>query len=93
MRDNLKCDKNYNSGKRNSVDGGFMRALLFDDIIGNNTVYNKSIDKHKYKSQPWTKEVVFKVYCNDDLNKLPLEILKQMRSYLDNIIDNKEEIN
>lgn len=47
------------------------------------------IDKHKYKSQPWTKEVVFKVYCNDDLNKLPLEILKQMRSYLDTIIENK----
>lgn len=44
-------------------------------------------------SQPWTKETVFKVYCNDDLNKLPLKILKQMRSYLDNIIDNKEEIN
>lgn len=40
-------------------------------------------------SQPWTKEIVFKIYCNDNLYELPLEILKQMRGHLDNIIDSK----
>ena len=39
--------------------------------------------------QPWTKEVVFKVYCNDNLYELPLNILEQMRDHLNNIIDSK----
>ena len=41
------------------------------------------------KSQPWTKETVFKVYCNDNLYELPLNILEQMRDHLNNIIDSK----
>ena len=41
------------------------------------------------KVQPWTKEVVFKVYCNDNLYELPLNILEQMRDHLNNIIDSK----
>ena len=41
------------------------------------------------KTQPWTKEVVFKVYCNDNLYELPLKILEQMRDHLNNIIDSK----
>ena len=41
------------------------------------------------KTQPWTKEVVFKVYCNDNLYELPLNILEQMRDHLNNIIDSK----
>ena len=41
------------------------------------------------KVQPWTKEVVFKVYCNDNLYELPLKVLEQMRDHLNNIIDSK----
>lgn len=41
------------------------------------------------KTQPWTKEVVFKVYRNDNLYELPLNILEQMRDHLNNIIDSK----
>ena len=41
------------------------------------------------KTQPWTKETVFKVYCRDNLYELPLKILEQMRDHLDNIIDSK----
>ena len=41
------------------------------------------------KVQPWTKEVVFKVYCNDNLYELPLNVLEQMRDHLNNIIDSK----
>ena len=41
------------------------------------------------KVQPWTKEIVFKVYCNDNLYELPLNILEQMRDHLNNIIDSK----
>ena len=41
------------------------------------------------KVQPWTKEVVFKVYCNDNLYELPLNVLEQMRNHLNNIIDSK----
>ena len=41
------------------------------------------------KAQPWTKEIVFKVYCRDNLYELPLKILEQMRDHLDNIIDSK----
>ena len=41
------------------------------------------------KTQPWTKEVVFKVYCNDNLYELPLKVLEQMRDHLNNIIDSK----
>lgn len=38
---------------------------------------------------PLTKEAVFKTYCNNNLYELPLNILKQMRAHLDNIIDSK----
>ena len=38
---------------------------------------------------PFTKEVVFKIYCNDNLYELPLKVLEQMRDHLDNIIDSK----
>ena len=38
---------------------------------------------------PLTKEAVFKTYCNNNLYELPLNILKQMRDHLDNIIDSK----
>ena len=41
------------------------------------------------KTEPWTKETVFKVYCNDNLYELPLNILEQMRDHLNNIIDSK----
>lgn len=41
------------------------------------------------KTEPWTKETVFKVYCRDNLYELPLKILEQMRDHLDNIIDSK----
>ena len=41
------------------------------------------------KVQPWTKEAVFKVYCNDNLYELPLNVLEQMRDHLNNIIDSK----
>lgn len=41
------------------------------------------------KTQPWTKEVVFKAYCNDNLYELPLNILEQMKDHLNNIIDSK----
>ena len=41
------------------------------------------------KAQPWTKEIVFKVYCNDNLYELPLNVLEQMRDHLNNIIDSK----
>lgn len=52
----------------------------------------RKTQKNSKNSQPWTKEVVFKTYCNDNLYELPLGILEDMRSYLDNIIDNKKEI-
>lgn len=38
---------------------------------------------------PFTKEAVFKIYCNDNLYELPLKVLEQMRDHLDNIIDSK----
>ena len=41
------------------------------------------------KTEPWTKETVFKVYCRDNLYELPLKILEQMRDHLNNIIDSK----
>lgn len=41
------------------------------------------------KTEPWTKEKVFKVYCRDNLYELPLNILEQMRDHLSNIIDSK----
>lgn len=41
------------------------------------------------KTEPWTKETVFKVYCRDNLYELPLKVLEQMRDHLNNIIDSK----
>lgn len=42
MRVNLKCDKNYNSGMPNSVDGSFMRYLLFEEIVRKYSYINKN---------------------------------------------------
>lgn len=54
--------------------------------------YNCQVYTKLRSEQHWSKESVFKIYCNDNLYELPLEILKQMRGYLNNIIDNKEEL-
>lgn len=60
----------------------------FDGIISIEELRLKEVKNY----QPWTKEVVFKTYCNDNIYELPLKILEDMKSYLDNIIDNKKEI-
>lgn len=40
-------------------------------------------------SAPWTNEVVYGVYCNDDLENLPIHILEQMRDHIEEIIKSK----
>jgi hypothetical protein len=49
----------------------------------------KVIEDIKYQSIEWTPEVVYKVYCKDDLNTLPLPILENMKQYLESVISNK----
>ena len=41
------------------------------------------------KSVEWTKDVAYSVFCNDDLNELPLHILEDMRDYIMEIINTK----
>ena len=41
------------------------------------------------KSVPWTNDVVYKVYCNDNLETLPVKILQQMACHISNIISEK----
>jgi hypothetical protein len=38
----------------------------------------------------WEDEVVYKIYCNDNLEKLPEVILIQMRDHLNKVIARKE---
>jgi hypothetical protein len=46
----------------------------------------KNMDKNVV---PWTPEVVYDVYCNDNLEELPVKILEEMKEHLQNIIDKK----
>ncbi|WP_195966789.1 hypothetical protein [Clostridium sp. 1001283B150210_160208_E6] len=45
--------------------------------------------KQKSCSIGWTDEVVYTVFCNDDLKTLSMGILKQMRNHIDSIIEIK----
>ena len=40
----------------------------------------------------WPNDVVYNIYCNDDLTTLPVKILEQMRDHLQSIIDAKQEV-
>ena len=41
------------------------------------------------KSVPWTNDVVYKTYCNDELETLPVKILQQMACHISYIISGK----
>lgn len=41
----------------------------------------------------WDDEVVFKIYCNDNLRELPRIILLQMKDYIDKILEEKADTN
>ncbi len=47
--------------------------------------FTKIIDDIE-KSNGWTPDVVYKVYCNDDLKTLPFSILEDMKFYIDQVI-------
>lgn len=49
----------------------------------------EEVISNSVKSAEWTKSVVYKVYCNDDLNELPKSILEDMRDYIIEIINSK----
>jgi len=46
------------------------------------SLFNKNI------SVEWTPEVVYSVYCNDDLETLPIGILNDMKLHIENTINN-----
>lgn len=48
--------------------------------------------KKGVKAIGWTPKVVYSVYCNDDLNTLPVGILSDMKLHLQTIIDSKNGI-
>ena len=89
----IKCDECPLSGVCNSENLEFIKSTarryldkmeeLDKDMEEVNRIAKST------ESQPWTKEVVFKVYCRDNLYELPLKILEQMRDHLNNIIDSK----
>jgi len=39
----------------------------------------------------WTIEIVYRMYCNDNLETLPIKILEQMVEYIQQIIDSKKK--
>ena len=89
----VKCDECPLSELCNSESLGVikLRAREYLDTLEK---LDKDIEEVKRiakstKTQPLTKEAVFKTYCNDNLYELPLKILEQMRDHLDNIIDSK----
>lgn len=89
----VKCDECPLSELCNSESLGVIK-LRAREYLGTLEELDKDIEEVKRiaestKTQPWTKEVVFKVYCNDNLYELPLNILEQMRDHLNNIIDSK----
>lgn len=89
----VKCDECPLSELCNSESLGVIK-LRAREYLGTLEKLDKDIEEVKRiaestKTQPWTKEVVFKVYCNDNLYELPLNILEQMRDHLNNIIDSK----
>ena len=89
----VKCDECPLSELCNSESLGAIK-LRAREYLGTLEKLDKDIEEVKRiakstKTQPWTKEVVFKVYCNDNLYELPLNILEQMRDHLNNIIDSK----
>lgn len=89
----VKCDECPLSELCNSESLGVIK-LRAREYLGTLEELDKDMEEVKRiaestKTQPWTKEVVFKVYCNDNLYELPLNILEQMRDHLNNIIDSK----
>lgn len=60
-------------------------------LTSNPPIY-KSICENcgEFNSVGWTKDIIYMVYCNDDLNELPISILEDMRDYITEIIDNKK---
>lgn len=60
-------------------------------LLSNPPVYKNICENcGEVKSVEWTKDVVYNVYCNDDLTTLPISILEDMRDYIIEIIDNKK---
>lgn len=47
------------------------------------------INDIKNRTVEWTPEIVYKVYCKDDLNTLPVSILEDMKKYVEAIILDK----
>lgn len=43
------------------------------------------------KTTEWTDKVVYEVYCNDNLEELPIGILEQMNSCIGSVIESKKE--
>lgn len=75
-RDNCTLVEVYEDGTYQSVNSHY----YYLDGYG---CYKRS---DKGESVAWTKDVVYKVYCNDDLNELPLGILNDMKEYIEEII-------
>lgn len=42
MRVNIKCDKNYNGGKPQTIDGSWVRSLTLQEIINRFAYINKN---------------------------------------------------
>jgi len=62
-------------------------------LLSNPPTYKKICENcGEIKSVEWSKDVVYKVYCNDNLNELPISILEDMRDYIIEIINDKKNI-
>lgn len=67
-------------------------------LLSNPPIYKKicencgEIKPNIVESVDWTKDVVYKVYCNYDLNTLPIPILEDMKDYIEEIIRRKQVI-
>lgn len=62
-------------------------------LLSNPPIYKKICENcGEIKSVEWSKDVVYKVYCNDNLNELPISILEDMRDYIIEIINYKNNI-
>lgn len=61
------------------------------EVSGKGTItdYNSYAARELPKSMPWTNDVVYKVYCNDELETLPVKILQKMACHISSIISDK----
>lgn len=50
----------------------------------------EKVFKRGQKVVEWNDAVVYKTYCNDNLETLPVEILKQMKRHIQDVIDHKQ---